>query len=1834
MPGALLQLISNESIQNRWINHDPEITLFKTVYRRHTPFGIELIDIPFHNQPKYGESAIATIPLKGDLLHTLFLSYRIPTVNAIFPNTKIDDIRTFISRHPELETNTEIDIPQIHQRFIDILDQEYDIIANVQKLLTTLSDVNIILEPTRTSSATIDIENGTTMTTQYSITNSHSIIKTLYQKWFDQDIKILPVTLVLQSIAEQQHDNLHLSITNPANIKNSLNNYVYQTILNNPAISFLETNITQYQDVSDTYQLLSNIYGLLAHTIPILVVQPISEHKYSANIDPNFNKLLQKQIYHNIKNPYSQYLKHINRWTDRLTSSIRDSFSNLVLDYYDKFSSDDKLYFDCQPPLSNIYAYLVPEHDKNMFNLNIYYFYFFKYLHRFNESTFASHLQSIYPMFTDADMQVFKAIMIHIKTNIEYYMFEASYTLNQLYHDIPEHISESLASYLPTTRSNENAVLLTMIYHRSHIPSIEEIFRYIFRYIDEIEIDVLSGIFPKPIPKINNPNIIVIRQICSNIYSCIYNHFVDQYQSTSLQPKIDEVQLVSTPYNSFINRYVSHFLYNDDNSFKGQATIEHVLHQMEFYYIAELINIHAQQQYYDSVLSSKYLTDVSDAIKAIIDDSYAMFHKLLSSPSSYYQIDNLIRYTGKPYISTTYRSRAGRDIVDIEEPSLNPNGPNLDPGSYRHQIDTNYIVQWSGRTGITSNLTTHPEIDYYHINHGIFNAIDPYIVEYPVQDRHIEASVVRYLAQLILSDAEHMDTLTEIINNSPSYDFYIDNNPELLQKVITKSNEIIASYQGPKNIQEIILVNKRHNEFTNILNYLSNEKNRFLIQLSFRLKYDNTIRSLQEIHYANPGDIDSKKIATDISYLAGYPEISRQISQLPSAFVGFRTMYDKSARDLHANLATIDELSQHIILWILQTYTMRDAISYLQKISHALLNIYRLLNNLGLTTLVINILSQYQAHLMTKQRIMSRVQDILANRGLVTPQDIDDMPIDVGNFIRNQLSIDRGDEILTVLSNIDHVLMDGVGSMKLDIIHKITSNQDMDPELARILEINLMFIPDESFHILHHFLSAAIEHNKPPYYFDYDINIDIDVPVSDMAKLITVLQEKLWLGRINNNSLDTVIKEYTNDNRVFIDDQGLVEYIQSNSRFLEKTTEILKSDIAVRHERTLCIKRSFTEFKQIVTRDRVPNFAWIESLGTYLTSYISIKRNGVEIGKMTSDSVNIDTLLSDTKHSGYNKITGNIPALYYYNNNRKEGREIIIPLKFHFHKNVSQSLPLITDSNAKYQLEITLRRLHDVIYSEQSAVYTDDFGEIITPVPFDFKVVGGYVILSKEERKAFIDKPLDYLVEETTVDTNMVSNMKYHSVQVPTYTITNRVNRCGIKMNVVTKTNRDTRKIQVDYTFLYPTTSMTTVFRPLAHVNTDMRNSDDYFPGEKQWNNYGVYPKYDLRGLHGATDDKYVDMIHRYRDPDDDNVGILRTINAVLTDLSGQDNMITETLQVIKESYMDSPIYYPQSTGQAELIDKLYYLDIDIPILTQNNLNQTLLVIEKILGEFDQVDVRLPIGMNMFYKLVHDLYFDRIERGVLSEKKVRDAAKNAYNIYRQRVITQIVNRIASISDINNTDTWLDAINHFYDIYYLIGDNSSQLIDLFGSIMAGIRDLSTSHTRYAREKALIYRLLAATKGPKKIPRLDIIHVIAKQLYNKRIELVNNYYGVYINPMNHVTLNPYRPPALSGYIQLNNQNIMPINSDENYWRTIQYLHYPNGADGVYSYTWKLYTDTSQPNGSVNMSRIQDVSAIWTLDPELSTDTEIITVTHHYNLYRYFMGFAKIFTSMSAI
>ncbi len=82
MAGGLLQIIAYGA-QDMYLTNDPQITFFKTVYRRYTNFSIESFEHTIQDNPNFGTKNTIIIPRNGDLVSKMYLKV---IVDKVVPN--------------------------------------------------------------------------------------------------------------------------------------------------------------------------------------------------------------------------------------------------------------------------------------------------------------------------------------------------------------------------------------------------------------------------------------------------------------------------------------------------------------------------------------------------------------------------------------------------------------------------------------------------------------------------------------------------------------------------------------------------------------------------------------------------------------------------------------------------------------------------------------------------------------------------------------------------------------------------------------------------------------------------------------------------------------------------------------------------------------------------------------------------------------------------------------------------------------------------------------------------------------------------------------------------------------------------------------------------------------------------------------------------------------------------------------------------------------------------------------------------------------------------------------------------------------------------------------------------------------------------------------------------------------------------------------------------------------------------------------------------------------------------------------------------------------------
>lgn len=117
MTGALLQLVTIGK-QDSYLIGNPQITYFKSVYKRHTNFALESIPIYSKTTPDFNKLVIFDIDRKGDLLYKLLLEVELSDLSDNI--SWINNIGNYLIDNIEFQIG-DVTIDKHYGQFLDII---------------------------------------------------------------------------------------------------------------------------------------------------------------------------------------------------------------------------------------------------------------------------------------------------------------------------------------------------------------------------------------------------------------------------------------------------------------------------------------------------------------------------------------------------------------------------------------------------------------------------------------------------------------------------------------------------------------------------------------------------------------------------------------------------------------------------------------------------------------------------------------------------------------------------------------------------------------------------------------------------------------------------------------------------------------------------------------------------------------------------------------------------------------------------------------------------------------------------------------------------------------------------------------------------------------------------------------------------------------------------------------------------------------------------------------------------------------------------------------------------------------------------------------------------------------------------------------------------------------------------------------------------------------------------------------------------------------------------------------------------------------------------------
>ena len=89
MTSTNLQLIA-KGAQDKYLTENPQFSYWKSIYRRHTNFGMSSIEVPMMGDTSFGGLCRCVLPRQGDLIEDIYISIELPSVSVTGPNPNAD----------------------------------------------------------------------------------------------------------------------------------------------------------------------------------------------------------------------------------------------------------------------------------------------------------------------------------------------------------------------------------------------------------------------------------------------------------------------------------------------------------------------------------------------------------------------------------------------------------------------------------------------------------------------------------------------------------------------------------------------------------------------------------------------------------------------------------------------------------------------------------------------------------------------------------------------------------------------------------------------------------------------------------------------------------------------------------------------------------------------------------------------------------------------------------------------------------------------------------------------------------------------------------------------------------------------------------------------------------------------------------------------------------------------------------------------------------------------------------------------------------------------------------------------------------------------------------------------------------------------------------------------------------------------------------------------------------------------------------------------------------------------------------------------------------------
>jgi hypothetical protein len=209
MGGGLMQLVSYGA-QDIYISGNPQITFWKILYKRHTNFAVESIEVTFNGQADFNKRVTAVINRNADLMYKTYVQVVLPQIdltgNTVVPVNNSSGFRwlNYIGHRLIKQVEVEIGGQRIDRQYGDwmqIWTQLATDAGTIKALDAIVGNTHDLVLMKRKSGVALDSVCSATETSVSCVPRAGTPNKTLYiplQFWFCRNPGVAIPLIALQ----------------------------------------------------------------------------------------------------------------------------------------------------------------------------------------------------------------------------------------------------------------------------------------------------------------------------------------------------------------------------------------------------------------------------------------------------------------------------------------------------------------------------------------------------------------------------------------------------------------------------------------------------------------------------------------------------------------------------------------------------------------------------------------------------------------------------------------------------------------------------------------------------------------------------------------------------------------------------------------------------------------------------------------------------------------------------------------------------------------------------------------------------------------------------------------------------------------------------------------------------------------------------------------------------------------------------------------------------------------------------------------------------------------------------------------------------------------------------------------------------------------------------------------------------------------------------------------------------------------------------------------------------------------------------------------------------